>query len=141
MERIDPMNAERFAILLDAYGAEPRRWPEEERAAALALVRSDIRAAAMMEAAGEIDDLLALHRVPAPSPMLAAAIVARAPRRAWTRARLWWAALGLGIAGAGGAFAGSAATAALAGPAIHSLNYGHEDATAFGDLIEEDVGP
>jgi hypothetical protein len=134
------MNAERFALLLDAYGAEPRRWPDSERAAALAFVRTDIRAAAMMEAAGEIDDLLAFHRAPLPSPMLATAIVARVPRRAWTRARLWWAALGLGLAGAGGVLAGSAATAALAGPATHIPAYGHEDATAFGDLIEEDVG-
>ncbi|WP_404712527.1 hypothetical protein [Sphingomonas sp. MMS24-J13] len=137
----DPMNVERFAVLLDAYGAEPGRWPEGERDAALAFVRADPRAAAMLEAAGEIDDLLASHRVSAPSTMLAAAIVARAPRRAWSRARLWWAALGLGLAGAGGVFAGSAATAALAGPAIHIPSYGHEDATAFGDLIEEDVGP
>jgi hypothetical protein len=135
------MNAERFAVLLDAYGAEPRRWPESERDAALAFVRGDIRAAAMMEAAGEIDDLLALHHVPAPSPTLASLIVARAPRRNWRRVRLWWMALGLGLAGAGGALAGSAATAALAGPSVHVPAYGHEDATAFGDLIEEDVGP
>lgn len=141
MEGIDPMDAERFAALLDAYGAEPRRWPEGERDAALAFVRTDRRAAAMMEAAGEIDDLLALHHAPAPSPILAAAIVARAPHRVWTRARLWWAALALGLAGAGGVFAGSAATAALAGPTVHVPAYGHEDATAYGDLIEEDMAP
>lgn len=135
----DPMKAERFGYLLDAYGAEPRRWPDEERDAALAFVRSDARAAAMMEAAGGIDDLLAAHRVPAPSKALAAVIVARAPRRVWSRARLWWAALGLGLAGAGGVFAGSAATAALTQPATHIPGYGHEDATAFGDLIGEDA--
>jgi anti-sigma factor RsiW len=134
---VEPMTEDRFAALLEAYGAEPRRWPEDERAATQAFARTDPRAAALMAAAADIDDLLYGHRVPAPSPAFAAAVMARAPRRRWTRARLWWAAFGLGIAGAGGALAGSAATAALERPMIAVPLYGHDEATAFGDLIEE----
>jgi hypothetical protein len=133
----EPMTFERFAALLDAYGAEPRRWPDNERDAAQALVRADPRAASLMDEAAYIDDLLYAYRVPAPSPALVAAVIARAPRRRWTRARLWWAALGLGLAGAGGALAGSAATAALEQPLIHVPLYGHDEATVFGDLVEE----
>jgi hypothetical protein len=133
----EPMTEDRFAALLDAYGAEPRRWPDEERDAAQAFARTDPRAASLLAAAADIDDLLYAHRVPLPSPALAAAVIAHAPRRRWTRARLWWAAVGLGIAGAGGALAGSAATAALERPAIAVPLYGHDEATAFGDLAEE----
>ena len=134
----EPMTAERFAALVDAYGAEPRRWPEAEREAAQAFARGDPCAATvLLEAAGAIDDLLYAYRVPAPSLALADAVIASAPRRAWTRARLWWAALGLGLAGACGAFAGSAATAAFAPAATHIPLYGHDDVTAFGDISEE----
>jgi hypothetical protein len=134
---VEPMTEGRFAALLEAYGAAPRRWPEDERDAALVFARADPRAAALLDAAADIDDLLHAHRVPAPSAELAAAVIARAPRRRWTRARLWWAALGLGVAGASGALAGSAATAALERPAFAVPLYGHDDATAFGDLAEE----
>jgi hypothetical protein len=133
----EPMTADRFAALLAAYGAKPRRWPDAERDAAQVFARTDPRAAALLEDAADIDDLLLAHRVPSPSPMLAAAVIARAPRRRWTRARLWWAAFGLGLAGAGGVLAGSAATAALERPAIAMPLEGHEEATAFGDLAEE----
>lgn len=126
----EPIEMSRFEALLDAYGAEPRRWPEAERSAALALVRADPAAAALLERAGAIDDLLGDYRVPAPS----AALVAAVTRRPFvTRARLWWSALLLGVAGITGALAGSAATAALAlEPVSLPALYGH--ATAFGDV-------
>ena len=46
----EPMNAERFASLLDAYGAEPRRWPDAERDAAQAFARADPRASRLSSA-------------------------------------------------------------------------------------------
>jgi hypothetical protein len=35
------MNAQRFQDLADAYGADPRRWPEAERAAARSFMQAD----------------------------------------------------------------------------------------------------
>ncbi len=37
------MNAQRFQDLAEAYGADPRRWPEGERAAAGAFMDADTR--------------------------------------------------------------------------------------------------
>jgi len=39
------MNAQRFQELADAWGADPRRWPEAERAAARAFMDADGRGA------------------------------------------------------------------------------------------------
>lgn len=54
-----PLTAARFARILEAYGAEPRRWPEAERAAALAFLdaRPEL-AKPMLEEARALDALL-----------------------------------------------------------------------------------
>ncbi|MBA4287019.1 MAG: hypothetical protein C0434_15975 [Xanthomonadaceae bacterium] len=52
------MNLQRFAALIDAYGAEPRRWPQAERAEALAFANGDARAAALLRDAAALDALL-----------------------------------------------------------------------------------
>lgn len=59
------MTFERFAGLVDAYGGAPARWPEAERAAALALMSADPRARALAAEARLLDGLL--DDVPAPS--------------------------------------------------------------------------
>ena len=55
----DSLTSERFQAILEAYGAEPRRWPEGEREAAMAFMaeHADV-AAAWLEAARETDTLL-----------------------------------------------------------------------------------
>lgn len=59
------MNAERFKALADAYGADPRRWPEAERETAAALMRADPSGAErMLFEARQID--LALDASPRP---------------------------------------------------------------------------
>jgi hypothetical protein len=129
------MDRARFEAIVAAYGADPRRWPEGERAAAEAFGRSDRAAARLLDAEWALDSLLLGHRVADPSPALAARILADRPRHApWSRARLWWSALLLGLAGASGIAAGSAATAALVmgNPAVEAREAG----TAFGDLTE-----
>jgi hypothetical protein len=127
------LTPERAAAILDAYGADPRRWPEAERAAMLARLRE--AGEAMLDEAGALDDLLDAGRAPAPSMALRAAVLAGAPRRAIvTRARLWWAGLILTAATAAGALSGSAAAAAFA--PLHLPGYSHQDATAFGAVAE-----
>lgn len=91
------MSLDRLKILLDAYGADPRRWPAAERAAAQALLGSSADARTAAHEAGRLDALL--DRAPvradaAADPALLAAIIAktvpaaasRRPARSWTEA-------------------------------------------------------
>jgi hypothetical protein len=75
------MTTERFLALLAAYGAEPRRWPEAERAAALAFLASapaEVRAT--HAEASALDAALGDER-DAPVPeLLARRILRGAPR-------------------------------------------------------------
>ncbi|OUL98758.1 hypothetical protein [Variovorax sp. JS1663] len=111
------MTPERLRQLADAWGADPRRWPEAERAAALRLLAHDTAARAQLARAVELDQLLDLHAVAAPDTALArrAQDAMRAPPR--TPVRWWWPGLGaagLGLAGAAaGALAMSIALAAV----------------------------
>ncbi|MGE4291525.1 MAG: hypothetical protein AB7E32_04870 [Desulfovibrio sp.] len=60
------MDGNRFKRILDAYGANPRRWPETERDAALAYMRTSPEAEALRERAMDLD--LLLDAVPAAQP-------------------------------------------------------------------------
>src|SRR5262249_59318106 len=68
----------RFRRLIDAYGADPARWPPPERAAALALLATSAQARAALEAARRLDGLLAADQTPVADASLAALVIARA---------------------------------------------------------------
>lgn len=53
-----PMNLERFTAIVDAYGGSPARWPEAEREAAVAFMRSSPDAQRLAEEAESLDSLL-----------------------------------------------------------------------------------
>jgi hypothetical protein len=77
----DGMTLDRFAVLLEAYGADPARWPDAERAAACALLDRSSEARARRDAAAALDALLDRAAAVEPSSTLAARILAQAPRR------------------------------------------------------------
>ena len=52
------MTLDRFAALVDAYGASPARWPEGERAAAVELMQASAEARRLAEEADQLDRLL-----------------------------------------------------------------------------------
>lgn len=52
------VSADRFKAIVDAYGADPARWPDAERDAALRFMAEDARAEAWLDEAVEIDGLL-----------------------------------------------------------------------------------
>ena len=52
------MSLDRFAALVDAYGASPARWPEAERAAAAALMKASAEARRMATDADALDRML-----------------------------------------------------------------------------------
>ncbi len=65
------MEMKRFRGLLDTYGAAPERWPEDDRAAAAALLADSEDARTLRREAASLDDALDLVEAPAPSPELA----------------------------------------------------------------------
>jgi hypothetical protein len=78
------MNLDRFRELLDAYGADPRRWPEAERGPAIAYLATSREAQAAAARAGALDALLDAAGPPAApklDPATLAAKIAQTPRR------------------------------------------------------------
>ncbi|MGF6243558.1 MULTISPECIES: hypothetical protein [Paraburkholderia] len=106
------MTPERFRTIVDAYGADPRRWPDKERAAAEAWADLHrVEANGLLAESAGLDAWLASHTVAAPERAFVERIVAAAPARRPVkhRGRLWWqgaAFAGIGLAGGlAGAFA------------------------------------
>jgi len=86
VERDDQrMDMARLREILDAYGGDPRRWPQSERDAAEALLAVSDEARALRAEAAALDALLDRPTAPQPSPELRAAILAGAQRAGWRR--------------------------------------------------------
>lgn len=128
------MDAERFAALVAAYGAEPDRWPEGERAQALRFRLADPQAALpILDAERALDALLASAPAPEPQARLVSAILAQAPRRPSLAPAVSLAAcalLGVTLGFAG--FRGAAAEAEMEG-ALLQLHPDMELALLEGD--------
>lgn len=82
------MRPERFAALLDAYGAEPRRWPEGERQAALEYLMASRGARRLRDDAAALDGLLDAVPPARPSAGLRERVLANAPARRGGHTRL-----------------------------------------------------
>lgn len=80
-----PMTTDRLQRLLDAYGGTPASWPEDDRAAALALIAVSPEARAMREAASGLDSMLDALAPPAPSADLSARLERAGPRQLGVR--------------------------------------------------------
>jgi hypothetical protein len=76
---VGTMPPSRFEMLIDAYGAAVERWPEEERAAALALLARSPAARAARDAAARLDALLDVVPAEPPSAALAERVLAARP--------------------------------------------------------------
>ncbi|MFZ4963592.1 hypothetical protein ACL9RJ_04935 [Pseudomonas sp. Mn2068] len=101
------MTPERFGQLAEAYGADLRRWPASEQAAAQALLdRGDSTALDAVQQARWLDSLLDSHTLPAVDPALIrqvrlSANPARQPSF-WSRYAGWLSPagfVGVGVAG------------------------------------------
>jgi anti-sigma-K factor RskA len=78
----DTMTLDRLRAIVDAYGADPARWPAAERAAGEALLAGSAEARALVAETADLD--AALDSLPAlqPSPAMRTAVLAAAPRPA-----------------------------------------------------------
>jgi hypothetical protein len=85
---VDRMTIERLRDILDAYGADPLRWPAGERIAAQAFAAREPRAAALVAEAAMLDGLLDAVPAQAPSAALTARVLAARPKVSRLRA-LW----------------------------------------------------
>lgn len=126
------MTAERFLALVAAYGADARRWPADERAAAeaFAAARPDVARAAMAEA-DVVDALLHASRPAQPSISLRDRVIASAADaglKARREGRRWLDRLALAL-GAGWA------VAACAGVVAGVMLTGHLTADAQADAV------
>ena len=75
-----------FTHLIDAYGADPERWPPDQRAAALALAASDAGAETLLHEARGLDRLLDAAPIQAPSLALRTAVASAAGLQVVSRA-------------------------------------------------------
>ena len=71
------MGMDRFRELLDAYGAEPRRWPAQERGMAEALIAASPEARALRAKAAGLDVLLDRAQPISPPIIDAEALIGR----------------------------------------------------------------
>lgn len=126
------MTAERFNALISAYGADARRWPESERAAAQAFLAAEPAVARALLAEADVIDAL-LHATPMPqvSTALRDRVIASAAGAGLTarkHGRVWLDRLALAL-GAGWA------VAACAGVAAGIIMTSHLTADAQADAI------
>jgi hypothetical protein len=109
------MTSERFLALIAAYGADTRRWPENERAEAQAFAAAGSAAVhAALAEADAVDALLHLSRAAQPSMALRDRVVASAVEaglKARREGRRWLDRLALAL-GAGWAVAACAGVVA-----------------------------
>jgi len=82
------MTLARLEEILDAYGADPVRWPDGERAAMLDLLARSPDARRRRDEAAALDELLDAVPATPPSPALAARILAASPPRRIARRAL-----------------------------------------------------
>ncbi len=103
------MDRDRLIALIDAYGGDLRRWPEDEREAARALLALDAEARDRLEEAAELDAVLDASPRPAASADLRDRVIASAasaglkPRERFHIGRLlWWSGAGWAAAACAG---------------------------------------
>lgn len=133
------MTPERFHAIVNAYGANPRRWPPAERESALAWStqhRSDTDAT--LVSADTLDALLACDTTSPPTPRLTRRIMAAAPgpRLFERRGALWWSGLMFASAGVVGSLAGALAVSFFLATAAPSAPHGQPYVTTtFGNWV------
>lgn len=131
----DTMTVDAFRALLDAYGADARRWPAEQRDAAIAFQATETGEALAAEAA-KLDALLDCYEPSGPSSALTGRIMETAGRRVTLRRRLqrWFVGAGLVGVGLAGGLTGAFVVAVVMPPHPPTMT---ETATAFGNIMAE----
>lgn len=140
------MNIERFKTLVEAYGANPARWPEGERVAASLFAEQSAEARGVLQDAAAFDRLLDTAETQPVTRALEDRILATFPERPVRERAAWFAlrwlpaaavacSLALGLA-VGAALPGLAGVSdAAVDPALIALSGGDADWADMGDGI------
>lgn len=138
------MDEKRFGELIAAFGAEPSRWPQNERAPALAFTRDHPEIAARLRKEAEaLDGLLEAARTAPPPTRLEQAILAAA--QAETRFAPSWARLAAVLAlsaGLGLGWSGASLRAGGSGDAAYAMAFSSFEEPAFEaltDFLQDEV--
>jgi hypothetical protein len=91
MTNLQDINLQRLQAVVDAFGANPDRWPAAERSALEALVIGDEAARKIVGDAEKLDSILDQAAPPPPAPELMADILFVPPKSNWRQilAELW----------------------------------------------------
>ncbi len=83
----EPISFERFVSIVDAYGAAPEAWPDQERAGAIALLETSDEAVRLCDEAADLDRMLDEAPSVEPSAELRQRVLEGVPQPAvpWTR--------------------------------------------------------
>lgn len=129
------MDLERFRALLEAYGGDRKRWPEDKRGMADLFASTEAGRALVREAWG-MDAFLALSATPSPSAALTGRILQSADKSVTLRRRLQRWLVGIGLVGVGlaGGVTGALAVAVFASPPQIPIT---DTVTAFGNVMTE----
>jgi len=131
------INAADFQALIEAYGADARRWPADRRLAAEAYRLAEPETvAAILAMEADLDEVLDVLRPPAASAELRARILEAAPK---PRAQGWRGLLGWMRPGVSAAMAGSCAAGVVAGLLL--VQPPERNDVAGGDLFAAVAGP
>lgn len=145
------MTLERLRDFADAYGADPRRWPEGERDAAVALMNRSVAARDIVAEAGALDAILDGSPAHVPDAALARLTAATAfpPLRpssspVWASVMDWRGFLAAALWPRATVFAGMIALGIVTGLALEPVAVGNDAyAMVVGDLfsdMDEDLG-
>ncbi len=129
------MDIEHFRALIEAYGGDRKRWPEDKRDIHDLFAPTETGRTLIQEAC-RVDAFLALSTTPAPTSALAGRILQSADRRVTLRRRLQRWLVGAGLIGVGlaGGVTGALAVAVLTPPPQIQIT---DTATAFGNIMTE----
>ena len=83
------MNHIRLIEIINAYGAYSERWPNNEREAAIRLVKTDVKAQSLINSVRELDLILDKYEVLA-EPNLNTKILNNLPRKLWLDRLIDW---------------------------------------------------
>ena len=127
------MGLDRFRELMEAYGADPQRWPANERAGAETLLAQNADAVTLRRRAASLDALLDSATVPAAAidaerliasvtaqPQRSAEIVTLRPARRQTGSGFWLKVASLAAAAAIGFLVGVTQLGGLGDPSAPS---------------------
>lgn len=146
--KTDQMNLARFGEIVGAYGADPGRWPPNERAAAQALLAGSDAARQAYADAAALDTVMTLSTAPLPSPELVAEVLAAAGRPRWRDGfaalwpfeTIWRPASGFAMAAVVGIVLGAAAPETVLPDIGETDMIGEIENLAFGFDISTESG-